>query len=166
MKIKLAGRFGFLQIPELVALLLFVAAICLAKFSLAPLGIANGEHERGERDHLHYMPVAVERGEADQVNHIEEEWNDRLTYPTGIFDPAWLRNAADVDRLISSAIWSGIPFAALVFVAPFTGHHSLLTVLGAHLYFWGRLGYFLAAAIIGILLFVVALVWEYSTSYA
>jgi hypothetical protein len=28
------------------------------------------------------MPVAVERGEADEVNRIEEEWNDRLTYPT------------------------------------------------------------------------------------
>ena len=46
MKIKLAGRFGFLQIPELVALPLFVAAICLAKFSFASLRIANGEHDR------------------------------------------------------------------------------------------------------------------------
>ena len=37
-------------------------------------------------------------------------------------------------------------FAALVFVARVTGHHSLLTILGAHFYFWGRLGYLLAAA--------------------
>jgi hypothetical protein len=65
-------------------------------------------------------------------------------------------------------------FAALVLVARVTGHHSVLTVLGAHLYFWGRLGYLLAAAagfslvrsvlcwnvaVIGILLFVVALLW-------
>jgi uncharacterized membrane protein (GlpM family) len=55
------------------------------------------------------------------------------------------------------------------------------TILGAHFYFWGRLGYLLAAvsgltfvrsvlcwniAVIGILLFVVALLWEYSTNYA
>jgi uncharacterized MAPEG superfamily protein len=72
-------------------------------------------------------------------------------------------------------------FVALVFVARVTGHHSLLTILGAHFYFWGRLGYLLAAAagfslvrsvvcwniaVIGILFFVVALLWEYSTNYA
>ena len=72
-------------------------------------------------------------------------------------------------------------FVALVFVARVTGHHSLLTVLGAHFYFWGRLSYLLAAAagfsmvrsvlcwniaLIGILLFVVALLWEPSTNYA
>ena len=72
-------------------------------------------------------------------------------------------------------------FVALVFVARVTGHHSLLTMLGAHFYFWGRLSYLLAAAagfsmvrsvlcwniaLIGILLFVVALLWEPSTNYA
>jgi uncharacterized MAPEG superfamily protein len=72
-------------------------------------------------------------------------------------------------------------FAALVFVARVTGHHSLLTILGAHFYFWGRVGYLLAAAagfslvrsvvcwniaMIGVLLFVVALLSEYSTNYA
>jgi len=72
-------------------------------------------------------------------------------------------------------------FVALVFVARVTGHHSLLTMLGAHFYFWGRLGYLFAAAsgfslvrsvlcwniaMIGILLFVVALLLEPSTNYA
>ena len=37
-------------------------------------------------------------------------------------------------------------FAALVLVAHVTHHHSLLTLWGAHLYFWARLGYVLAAA--------------------
>jgi uncharacterized MAPEG superfamily protein len=37
-------------------------------------------------------------------------------------------------------------FAALVLVAHVTQHHSLLTIWGAHLYFWARLGYLLAAA--------------------
>jgi len=65
-------------------------------------------------------------------------------------------------------------FVALVFVAR-------VTIVGAHFYFWGRLGYLLAAAagfslvrsvlcwniaVIGILLFVVALLWEPSTNYA
>ena len=37
-------------------------------------------------------------------------------------------------------------FAALVLTAHLTNTHSSLTMLGAHLYFWGRLGYVLAAA--------------------
>ena len=37
-------------------------------------------------------------------------------------------------------------FAALVLVAHITNTHNALTIWGAHLYFWGRLGYLLAAA--------------------
>jgi uncharacterized MAPEG superfamily protein len=37
-------------------------------------------------------------------------------------------------------------FVAVVLVAHFLGHHSKLTLWGAQLYFWGRLGYVLAAA--------------------
>ena len=63
-------------------------------------------------------------------------------------------------------------FAALVLVAHVSQHHSVLTFWGAHLYFWARLGYLLAAAaeyallrslvfwntaLIGIVFFVIAL---------
>ena len=37
-------------------------------------------------------------------------------------------------------------FAVLVLMAHLTNSHSALTIWGAHLYFWGRLGYVLAAA--------------------
>lgn len=37
-------------------------------------------------------------------------------------------------------------FAAAILAAHVTGNHSLLTLWGAHLYFWARLGYLLAAA--------------------
>ena len=93
-----------------------------------------------------------------------------------------LRGLANrVDQATTNFLETFPLFAALVFVARVTGHHSVLTVLGAHFYFWGRLGYLLAAAagfslvrsvlcwnvaLIGILLFVVALLWEYSTNYA
>jgi len=93
-----------------------------------------------------------------------------------------LRGVANrVDQATTNFLETFPLFAALVFVARVTGHHSVLTVLGAHFYFWGRLGYLLAAAagfslvrsvlcwnvaLIGILLFVVALLWEYSTNYA
>jgi uncharacterized MAPEG superfamily protein len=63
-------------------------------------------------------------------------------------------------------------FATVVLVAHLLGHHSKLTLCGAQLYFWGRLGYVLAAAagfglvrsilffntaLIGILLFLIAI---------
>jgi uncharacterized MAPEG superfamily protein len=66
-------------------------------------------------------------------------------------------------------------FAALVLLAHVTNHHSLLTVVGAHLYFWGRVGYLLTAsagysllrsvlcwntALIGIVILLIAIVWQ------
>jgi len=89
--------------------------------------------------------------------------------------------AKRVDEATTNFLETFPLFAALVFVARVTDRHSVLTVLGSHFYFWGRLGYVLAAAAglslvrsvlcwniatIGILLFVVALLLEYSTNYA
>ncbi|MEY2555612.1 MAG: hypothetical protein QOF93_756 [Verrucomicrobiota bacterium] len=105
-------RSGFLQIRALVALLLFGAAVCLAKFSIAPPRANNGERERRDVDRPRYMPVAGERGESDELNRMEEEWNNRITYPTGVFNPAWLQAAAVQDSLLQRAIPAGIPFEA------------------------------------------------------
>src|SRR5260370_18506184 len=43
-----------------------------------------------------YMPVPGARSgtEATELGRLEQFWTDRLTYPTGPFDPAWLRAAA------------------------------------------------------------------------
>ena len=72
-------------------------------------------------------------------------------------------------------------FVALVLLARVTNHHSLLTILGAHLYFWGRVGYVLAAAagygllrsvlcwntaVIGIVLLLIAIFWQSPINYA
>jgi len=106
----------------------------------------------------------------------------RWTASTREDDVPPLRGLANrVDQATTNFLETFPLFAALVFVARVTGHHSLLTILGAHFYFWGRLGYLLAAAagfglvrsvlcwniaVIGILLFVVAMLLEYSTNYA
>ncbi len=111
MKHPRAGRLRFPRIRVLGALLLFVSAICLAKFSVAPISL-NKERERGDVDlkRARYMPVAGERGENDDLSRMEEEWNNRLTYPTGKFNPAWIRAAADHDSLIQRAVPAGVPF--------------------------------------------------------
>jgi hypothetical protein len=40
------------------------------------------------------VPGANSRDEATRLAELEQYWQDRLTYPTGRFDPAWLRAAA------------------------------------------------------------------------
>jgi uncharacterized MAPEG superfamily protein len=86
-----------------------------------------------------------------------------------------LRGLANrVDQATTNFLETFPFFAALVLVAHVTNHHSLLTLWGAHLYFWARLGYLLAAAagygllrsvlfwntaLTGIALFLIALVW-------
>ena len=86
-----------------------------------------------------------------------------------------LRGLANrVDQATANFLETFPFFAVLVLVAHVTQHHSLLTVWGAHLYFWARLGYLLAAAagygllrsvlfwntaLTGIALFLIALLW-------
>ena len=107
MKKTPAGRSGFLQIRALAALLLLGAAICLAKFSFAPPQFVSGERARGDVDRPRYMPEPG--GKADDFNQMEADWFNRVTYPTGIFDSAWLRAAAAADALIPRGIPAGVP---------------------------------------------------------
>ena len=48
-----------------------------------------------------YMPVPGS-GEGEQFGAMDTYWNDRLTYPTGHFNPAWLRAAKAQDTSIAS----------------------------------------------------------------
>src|SRR5437868_2914565 len=127
---KRAGRSGFLQIRALLAITLFGTGICLATFSLTPAGLKNSDRNRADTHRLpRYMPVRG--GEPDDLNRMEEEWNNRLTYPTGIFNPAWLRLAATTDSLVTSAIPAGIPLKNLNRVnAPLALSSSGFTSLG------------------------------------
>jgi uncharacterized MAPEG superfamily protein len=57
-----------------------------------------------------------------------------------------LRGLANrVDQATTNFLETFPFFAAAVLAAQLIGHHSPLTVLGAHLYFWARVGYLLAA---------------------
>ena len=84
-----------------------------------------------------------------------------------------LRGIANrVDQATTNFLETFPFFAALALAGHVSGTHSTLTIVGSHLYFWGRLGYVLAAAvgwgllrsaifwnssIVGLILFIVAL---------
>jgi uncharacterized MAPEG superfamily protein len=86
-----------------------------------------------------------------------------------------LRGLANrVDQATTNFLETFPFFAVLVLAAHLTNSHGTLTIWGAHLYFWGRIGYLLAAAagfgllrsivfwntaLTGIVFFVIALLW-------
>jgi uncharacterized MAPEG superfamily protein len=87
-----------------------------------------------------------------------------------------LRGVANrVDQATTNFLETFPFFAAAVLLVRVTDHHSSLTVIGAHLYFWGRVGYLLAAtagfgllrsvlcwnaALTGIVLLLIAIVFQ------
>jgi hypothetical protein len=105
------SRFGFFNPRTLSALALCSGGVLLAIGSIAPpVRHSDGATSQGGRDiakALRYMPEPG--GKADDFDRMEAEWNSRLTYPTGIFNPEWLRLAAAADALIPRAIPAGVP---------------------------------------------------------
>ena len=97
-----------------------------------PVGHPDGANSQGGRDIAklqHYMPVPG--GKADDLDRMEQEWNNRLTYPTGLFNPQWLRLAAAQDALISRAVPLGLPLSKSALAAsPLALSTSSFTALG------------------------------------
>jgi hypothetical protein len=84
------GEAGFFNPRALLGLSLCFAAVALAIFAAK---------EGSMRSPLHpprYMPAPGDKseGEAARLAELEQYWQDRLTFPTGRFDPAWVRAAA------------------------------------------------------------------------
>src|SRR3954453_17617635 len=90
------GQDGFVNLRALLALLIGFTGVALAIFAARDAAVRPApEPER-------YMPVpsAKEQSEAAALERLEQYWHDRLTFPTGRFDPAWVRAAvAQHDRM-------------------------------------------------------------------
>ena len=107
--------------------LAFLLAV-LTLAGLAALPLDRDGHGRFGRDgdeaRERYMPVAGERGESDELGRMEQFWNDRLTYPTGLFNPAWLRAAALQDKLVPRAGPRSLATAAAAASQPKIGDNA------------------------------------------
>ncbi len=106
MKLKSPTPSGFSKRRLLLGLAFCSFGGLLAFFALAgiPQAVVPAVAEKDEAPR--YMPVPG--GEADDLARMELMWHDRLTYPTGRFDPAWVRQAAEQDSLISRELPLGI----------------------------------------------------------
>jgi hypothetical protein len=96
---------AFLNLRVLIALLFCFSGAVLALFAS---GVFNGKNdERPAR----YLPVPGDTPETEAagLGRLEQFWNDRLTYPTGRFDPRWVRAAAVQHARLPMGVPAGVP---------------------------------------------------------
>src|SRR5436190_23543515 len=94
---------GFFNIRTLLGLTLCFSGLALA--IIAGRDTALRSVSKPDR----YMPVpgANSRDEATRLAELEQYWQDRFTYPTGRFDPAWVRAAAAQHARMTSGVPAG-----------------------------------------------------------
>lgn len=103
MKIKSHSKFGFLELRSLIGLFLCMAGLALAVFAFDQPAEHAGQPQRD-------MPTLRDntQREAADLGQLEQYWSDRLTYPTGKFDPAWVRQAAAQHALLPQGVPAGL----------------------------------------------------------
>ena len=94
---------GFFNLRALLGLTLCFLGLALAIFA------ARESSLRRVSEPPRYMPVPGGnlQGEAAGLAQLEQYWHDRLTFPTGRFDPAWLRAAAAQHARMTSGVPAG-----------------------------------------------------------
>src|SRR5438874_973394 len=97
------GEAGFFNPRGLLGLILCFVGLALAIFA------ARESSLRRMSQPARYMPVPGGdlQGEAARLAELELYWQNRLTYPTGRFDPTWVRVAAAQDARIARGIPAG-----------------------------------------------------------
>ena len=102
MKKKSPCKSAFFSLRAVIGLAICLLAAVLAIFAVRPTA------EQRTQGPLRYMPVPTDnpQEESAALGRLEQFWFDRLTFPTGRFNPAWVRAAAaQHDRM-----QSGVPF--------------------------------------------------------
>ena len=97
------GKGGFINLRTLFGLTLGLSGIALAIFAGKEGAVPRAsEPER-------YMPVPGGKSgdEAKGLAELEQYWHNRLTFPTGRFDPAWVRAAAAQHARMTSGVPAG-----------------------------------------------------------
>ncbi|MEP6956185.1 MAG: hypothetical protein ABI883_05115, partial [Chthoniobacterales bacterium] len=115
---------GFSRARLLLACGLGATALLLGIFAVA--GVPSSLL-RPAAEPPRYLAVPGEK--AEDLERIEAQWNDRLTYPTGQFDPAWVRRALVQDETIARSVPAG-QRPSLASDSPLTLDVNAFTALG------------------------------------
>src|SRR5436309_1001930 len=122
---KLVHEGGFINLRALLGL-----TLCLFGLGLAILAGRNGALQRPSEP-ARYMPVPGARLQEEAIGlaQLEQYWHDRLTYPTGRFDPAWVRAAATQHARMASGVPAGA-YSKLNLANPLPLTPTAFTALG------------------------------------
>src|SRR5205823_9084969 len=130
---RLRDEGGFFNLRALIGFTLCFVGVALALFAhFSPVTDHLGLPSAAKASRpLPYMPAPGGRPEAEaaDLTRLERYWNDRLTYPTGRFDPRWLRAAAVQHARLSVGVPAGAP-ATLNPRSPLTFTATSFTALG------------------------------------
>src|SRR5881275_1892810 len=136
MKKQSTSHSAFINLRLLFGFTLCFLGVALPSFASFPVRGSLGEGgsrpgaTNAERP-APYMPVPSGRVETEgaDLGRLEQFWNDRLTYPTGRFDPAWVRAAAIQHARMAMGVPAGVP-AKLNSRSPLTFTTTSFTALG------------------------------------
>ena len=100
------SAFFLARLTGALAFCLLGTFLTVFAFRQLPSQQAGEEREASEPQRERDMPTQGESpgSEARDLAKLEQFWSDRLTYPTGKFDPAWIRKAAGQHKLMESRV--------------------------------------------------------------
>src|SRR6266536_1773802 len=116
---------GFINLRTLLGL-----TLCFSGVALAIYAERDGALRRASQP-ASYMPVPGARLQEEAIGlaQLEQYWHDRLTYPTGRFDPAWVRAAATQHARMASGVPAGA-YSKLNLANPLPLTPTAFTALG------------------------------------
>jgi hypothetical protein len=97
------GKGGFINLRTLFGLTLGLSGIALAIFA----GKEGAVRRASEPERYMPVPGGKSGDEARGLAELEQYWHNRLTFPTGRFDPAWVRAAAAQHARMTSGVPAG-----------------------------------------------------------
>src|SRR5438034_11430028 len=97
------GEGGFFNLRALLGLTLCLFGVALAIFAAREAALRPAS----EPDRYMPVPGTSSESEAARLAQLEQYWQDRLTFPTGRFDPAWVRAAAAQHARMTSGVPAG-----------------------------------------------------------
>ena len=105
MKTKSTSQSAFINLRLLLGLTLGSVGLALVMLAVKP----SAEKPVPSEKPLPYMPVPGENPQDENaaLTKLELYWFDRLTFPTGRFEPRWVRAAAAQHDRMQSRIPSG-----------------------------------------------------------
>src|ERR1043166_4296848 len=130
-RLRNAVVFGFAALALLAGIVL--AAATSPRFSAFVASVGEGAYEKAFGEDPAKVDSKQEEGREQYETLLEQEgyWQNRLTYPTGRFDPAWVRKAVQQDAQVERGVPAGVKISAEARQdSPFTLDPNSFTPLG------------------------------------